>query len=214
MHLFEVTEDVRPGLKIIRGDGEPRIAVPDGCPFGMRLHNSIIDVINEEEDPPDTVLRLTKASLDIRSEAVVLRPETGPELTALVHVGTAGGVGGKAYMTGGVMQEKKERGWVRRQPSQFPPLGVQPFCTEDDLGRARTGMDILDVLLVMDPGAHFCINRTGDLDDTCRPGESAPRVLSIRWARGRSGKLELTCEQQRRWVPRHQLRTAAGALTA
>jgi hypothetical protein len=174
MRCFEVTEYVKVGLRVVRG-GEPHVWRPEGCPLDIRLHPKTIQVIEEEDDPEGTVLRLERMTLDFAPNMLLMRaPVSDQDQQVLVHVQTAGGVGGKAYLTANVLQEAMERGHVTKRPSAFPSLGVQAFCTDEELARIRDGVEILDVLLLMNPGANFCVRRTGSL-------EGAPPVLSVRW---------------------------------
>jgi hypothetical protein len=175
MRLFEVTEYVKDGLRFVRDGKEPHVARPAGCPLDVRLHPRIIEVVEKQPDQEGSVYRLDTASIDFMPGLLLLKPEVSArEQQALVRVETAGGVGGKAYLTGNVLEERMNQGRVSKRPSTFPPLGVQPFCTDDELARLRNGVDILDVLLLMNPGSNFCVRRTGEL-------EGAPPVLSIRW---------------------------------
>jgi hypothetical protein len=174
MHLYEIAERVKYGIPIVR-DGEPRLQRPVGCPQDIRLHPKLIAVI--EDTDPAVELRLERASPDFAPHNLLLlkSPAHGHrDRQVLVHVITAGGVGGKAYLTANVLEEQMDRGWVRRRPRSFPPIGVQPFCTDEELARIREGVDILDVMLLMNPGANFCIRRTGNL-------EGAQPVLPVRW---------------------------------
>jgi hypothetical protein len=178
MRLFEVTEYVKYGMRYTR-DGEPRVPLPHGCSMDIRLHPRVIEVIERELDPPEIPLALKHVSFQLAGNNLMLLkpplPDSEDDDKALVRVATAGGVGGKVYLTANVMKETEERGRVSKRPSEFPSLGVQPFCTEEALARVRDGVDFLDVIILMEkPGANFCVRRTGGL-------EGAPPVLSVRW---------------------------------
>jgi hypothetical protein len=177
MKLFSITETVQPGIRVIREEGiEPNIAVPEGCAFDLHLHPKIIAVITEETDPIGTVYRLERASIDFTSTLMLLKPEVQDQgREALAHVGTAGGVGGLAYLTDDLLVKVEEHGRINRCPDKFPPLGIQAFCMAEALNKARSGVEVLDVLLHMKPGSSFCIRRTGEL-------EGAQPVLAVSWS--------------------------------
>lgn len=178
MRLYEVTEYVKYGMRYTR-DGEPRIPLPDGCSMDIRLHPRVIKVIEKEVDPPDLPLALKHVSFQLAGNNLMLLnapvQDEDDDSKALVRVATAGGVGGKVYLTANVLKETEDMGRVSKRPSEFPPLGVTPLCTEEELTRVRGGVDFLDVIILMEKiGANFCVRRTGGL-------EGAPPVLSVRW---------------------------------
>jgi hypothetical protein len=182
MRCFEVFERVRPGISVIRDGGEPRIAVPSGCGIDVRLHPRIIAVINSLQSKEAALFvgdhhERQVSILLAANNLMILQPYTGQQdHLALVHVCTAGGVGGKAYLTANVLEEDEDQtGRVFKRPSTFPPRGVQHYVTEKELAQVRTGIEMLDILLMMRPGSNFCVRRTGDL-------EGAQSVLSIRWS--------------------------------
>lgn len=176
MNLYEVVEEVKRGLRIIRGDGEPRVVKPDGCPFDIRLHPRIIEVIEKAQDPEGTEYRLVTASIDSAPGLLLLKPQVSDrEQQAFVYIGTAGGHGGSAWLTANVLAENMDRGRVSKRPGAFPSMGVQAFCDDETLARVRNGVEILDVLLLLNPGSNPCVRRDGEL-------EGAPEVLSIRWS--------------------------------
>jgi hypothetical protein len=176
MELFEITEGIRSGIRIVR-DGEPHLHRPSGCPLDIRLHPQLIGVI-EEVDKEGPGLRLARATLDFAPNNLLLlkkaMPQGAVQQQVLVYIGTAGGVGGKAYLTANVFEEQIDQGRVRKRPSSFPSLGVQALCTDEELARVRAGVDILDVIVILNPGANCCIRRSGAL-------EGAHRLLTVRW---------------------------------
>lgn len=181
MRGFEITETVSCGIPIVR-EGEPHIAVPAGCAVDVRLHYKLLDFIaslksdtaklqiGEKRDRQFTLQQPAANNL------LLLCPFSGlQDHRALVRLYTAGGVGGKVYLTANVLEETRNaRGHVSKRPSAFPPLGVQHFCDDEQLEKVRSGVDALDVLVVMGPGSNICIRRTGNL-------EGAQSVLSLRW---------------------------------
>jgi hypothetical protein len=178
MRLFQVTEYVKYGMRISRGE-EPRIPLPPACPMDIRLHPRVIEAIERVNPPPEVQLVAKHMSFQLAANNLMIlkppMPDEDDDDKALVHIATAGGVGGKAYLTANVLREAEDhRGRVSKRPSEFPSLGVQPFCTEEELARVRDGVEILDIVLLMKPGANFCVRRTGGL-------EGAPPVLSVRW---------------------------------
>jgi hypothetical protein len=181
MRLFQVTEYVKYGLRVARSE-EPRVLLPIGCTVDIRLHPRVLAVIERVNPPPEVQLVAKHMSFQLASNALmILRPplpDEDDDDQALVHVATAGGVGGKAYLTANVLKETDNGDCISKRPSDFPSLGVQPLCTDEELARVRGGVDILDVVLLMRPGANFCVRRTGGL-------EGAPPVLSVRWNRTR-----------------------------
>jgi hypothetical protein len=181
MRGFEVTERVRCGIKIFRDGSEPHIAKPLGCTRDIRLHPQLLDYIAglrsktaklRLADSPYKQITLSPVANDL----ILLSPYSGHrDNMALVHLCTAGGVGGKAYLTANVLEEtQNERGEVSKRISAFPSLGVQAFCSDEELERLRAGVDMVDVLLQMRKGSNFCVRRTGEL-------EGAQAVLTIKW---------------------------------
>lgn len=176
MKCYSITEDVQVGIPIVFEEGkDPNIQVPEGCAFDIHLHPKIVTAITEEEDPEGTAYRLISASIDFTSTLMLLKPEVAQDRELLLHVGTAGGVGGYAYLTDDLLVKVEEHGRINRCPDKFPPLGIQAFCMSEALNKARSGVEVLDVLLHMKPGSSFCIRRTGEL-------EGAQPVLAVSWS--------------------------------
>jgi hypothetical protein len=194
MHLCEVTEYATYGLSFTCTGTEPIINRPAGCPFDIRFHPRVVEHLMKQSGE-GLPFRIGTASVDFHPGLLLLKPEVsspsdrrGPiriDTTAgtfysndqqlLLRLGTAGGVGGKAYLTANVLEEKMDQGRVSKHPSPFPSLGVQPLCTDEELARLQKGVEAIDLLLLMNPGANFCVRRTGGL-------EGAPPVLAVKWS--------------------------------
>ena len=164
MHLFQVTEGVRLGLPIVRDDF-PHIPTPNGCSGRLLLDEPIVQFIQSR--PPDRALRLKSASVDFGKDAILFKkPARRPERLALVHIETAAGDGGKVYLTANAYDEvfKNNKPPVERRYKTFPGLGTQPFCTDETLTEVNKGVEFLDVVALMYPGASFRIYRNGRLE--------------------------------------------------
>jgi len=177
MFLFSVTETVRPGIPIDR-DETPSINVPAGCSAIVMLGRAIADTV---ERLPPGVPWLKRAHVSLKEGVLVLNPEKhSTSAQALVHVGTAAGVRGKVFLRSSVRDEELVKGWVRPKHQVFPPVGVQPLCEQGVLEAVNTGVDMLDMLLIMNPGARFRIERTGRL-------EGASPLIFVRWSGRENG---------------------------
>jgi len=73
--------------------------------------------------------------------------------------------------------ERREE--VGRRYFPFPSAGVHPFCSKEHIAQLGLGLEFLDVLLLMQPGAGFRIHRTGDLKD--QHGVRASPQIAVRW---------------------------------
>lgn len=173
MKCFQVTEHVRPGLFISR-HGEPHIPTPTGCALKIQLDKEIVEFVRtlpKDRGQP----RLQYAAVDFAREGLVLRRSTRrTERQALVRIETAGGVNGRVFLRANGYSESMERGWVRKDHDPFPPPGIQPLCTDEEVTRVNAGIEMLDLMCIMNPGSSFRIDRTGQL-------EGASPFLCVRW---------------------------------
>lgn len=174
MFLFSLAETVRPGIAIDR-DEHPSICNPPGCSAIVLLSQAITDMV---ERLPPGVPWLKRANATIREGVLILEPFRGRGtgvMQAIVHIGTAAGVRGKVFLRSSVRDEELVSGWVRPRHQLFPPVGVQPLCKPELLAELNKGVDMLDLLVMMNPGARFRIERTGKL-------EGASPLMFVRWS--------------------------------
>lgn len=191
MHCYSLTEQVMTGIVITRAsDGYPHISTPEGCPFVLLLDKQLTDVV--ERIPPAievtladgrTVTQSTAGPLwldhaDVGFEHGVFVLKTarvpGPG-QALVRIETAGGDGGRVFLTGNAYDERFIKGRVKWCYRPFPPTGVNPLVESTFLERLRfEGAEMLDLFVIMSPGASFRIWRTGRL-------EGASPTLVVQW---------------------------------
>lgn len=186
MYLFSLTEQVRPGIAINRED-TPSIDTPEGCSVVVMLDRELTEFV---ERLPPGVPWLKRAGIVFEKGVMVLKRERGhPQQQALVHIQTAGGVSGRVFMTSNVFSEKLEHGRVVQQYNEFPPVGVEPLCQAGYSDKLLfEGIEMLDMLVVMNPGSSFRLQRDGQL-------EGASPHMFVRW----NGRGELRCTRPRKY---------------
>lgn len=162
MNLFQVTEGVRPGLPIVR-DEFPHIPTPIGCSTRLLLDEPLVEVIQSR--PRDRTLRLNRASVDFGRDSMLFKkPGRRPERLALVRVETAAGVDGKVFLTANSYDVAMKKNEVKRDYRRFPDAGITAFCTDEYLAAVHQGVEFLDVVALMYPGASFRLFRNGRLE--------------------------------------------------
>jgi hypothetical protein len=198
MQCFSLTERVRPGI-IVNREEYPHIVAPEGCAVMVMLGQELTEFY---EQLPPGILRLKRAEVGFEQGVMVLKPARGaPSQQALVRVETMGGVEGKVTLTAEAYEEDLRQGRVKKLRHRFPPAGVLALCTDEQTKQHNTGCEVIDLFIVMNPGASFRIERTGQLTD--QNGESASPEMFIRWT-GRA----LHAEVPRRFRPYDDRATA------
>jgi hypothetical protein len=172
MHCFTVGDRAIPGFWVVR-DSYPHIVPPSGCP-PLLLEEPLAKFIKSlpsdgdiryglEENSP---VRTASMQVDITPEHILLRRSTNrSDRQALVHVVTAAGVGGKVCLTANsydVVQAKNKQ--VSRVFRPFPDAGVLPVCTTGFVDAAKAGVEFLDIMVQLYPGASFRVCRNGRLE--------------------------------------------------
>ncbi len=178
MYLFSLTEQVRPGIIVNRDDGAS-VTTPPFCSMILMLGQELADFV---EKLPPGVPWLKRAAATFNANVLVLKPERGrtQQAQALVHIQTAGGAGGRVFMSSNVYTEKLERGAVVQQYEQFPPVGIEPLCKSEYADQLLfEGVEMLDLLVIMNPGSSFRLRRTGNLRD--QHGTQASPLMFVRW---------------------------------
>jgi len=180
MHLFEIGETVKKGLHLQFGP-YPYLDTPHGCSHRLLLHKEVSDCAERNNNGPYRPM-VGFADMELGKELLVLHTprRRGRKHSSLVRVRVAGGVGGVARLLANCYTEavgKNEE--VGRQYFPFPSAGVYAFCSEEHKAQLRLGLEFLDVLMLLQPGAGFRIHRTGNLKD--QHGVKAPSQLSVRW---------------------------------
>jgi len=189
MHCFELGQTVQKGL-LLQRDPHAYITTPEGSCATLVLAKDISDPADRIPKYIQSPLRLKFAEMEIGNGVIVLKRDYRRhqrhrhKVSALVRVHTAGGAGGVARLLASSFDEivlgRSPREEVGRNYHKFPPAGVHPFCDNEHLKKVREGVEILDVLMLMQPGAGFRIHRTGDLKDQF--GESESAQIAVRWS--------------------------------
>lgn len=183
MHLFEIGEEVEAGLRVTR-DPYPHFDTPTECDRRLLLWKGLSDMLAKSKDQRPQ--RMKFAELEFAKDFLVFHRDRrkgmtgGRKAPCLVRVRVAGGIGGVARLLANCFTEaigKEEE--VGRSYFSFPSAGVNPFCSEGYLVQLRTGLEFLDVMMLLQPGAGFRIHRTGDLRD--QHGVKADPQMSVRW---------------------------------
>jgi len=175
MRCFQITETVRLGMEVVRS-AYPIIPTPPTCPR-LILADEIARHILEL---PDGDLRYgstrdangrpfsPEMEVDIGKDHIMLgRPTKRTDRKALVLLGTAGGDGGKVFLSANTYDSevaggKKPR--VKRCYRAFPDAGVIPLCSDAEVARVNKGVMFLELLVLMYEGASFRIFRNGKLE--------------------------------------------------
>lgn len=165
MHCFQIIERVMVGLPILwKDDAVPYISQPKGCIGELRLDDALATGISKHS-PDDLPMRLARASIDVGSDFLMFRkPIRRHERLAMVHITTCGGEGGKVYLTANSYDVEMRRDKVERVYRRFPDAGVNPLCKPETLEEIAGGVEELDVLAMLHPGASFRIYRDGKLE--------------------------------------------------
>jgi hypothetical protein len=172
MYCFQVTERVNVGLPILWDDEGPSLEQPEGWPGQLKLDAPLAEGIVWASE--FGVTRLWQTSLDVGVNYLLFKkPSKTNERIALVHIATAAGVGGKVYLTANAYEEVMQHK-VTREYRPFPGAGVTPLCKPEVVAAANAGVDALNMLVMMHPGASFRIRRNGKL-------EGASPQLFVQW---------------------------------
>jgi hypothetical protein len=123
------------------------------------------------------------------------RPDVQPEREqALIRVETMAGVGGRVALLPPVRGNPSDSD-VARKYHRFPPRWVQFLGSEEDAAAAHSGLNhAMDVLVILDHGGRFRIERTGGLRD--QVGHRAPAIFNVRWD-GMNKKLHMSAERDK-----------------
>jgi hypothetical protein len=172
MHCFSLTEKVKSGIVISR-EGGSHISDAEGSSLMMMLDKELTEFVDHL---PPGIPRLHRAAVEFQQGVMVLKKSRGrlpPQ--ALVRLETAGGDGGRVYITANAYDEELVKGRVVRKYRQFPPLGINSFTDQARLDKLFwEGAEILDLFLVMNPGASFRVFRDGRL-------EGASPQMCVHW---------------------------------
>jgi len=185
LYCFEVTENVNPGFTVVRGRGsKPYVVTPEGAP-PMRLSRVLMEAI--QRTPEGASLRygarhrdgLTAVPMEIRMRQGAI--ELGKALhgrctRALVRVATMAGFGGRITLTSDTFDRVfSDRSLIAKKAYRpFPDVGIAPLCGQELLERMRQGVQSLEVLLLLERGAGFRIQRNGRL-------EGGAAQMFVRW---------------------------------
>lgn len=176
MRCFQITESVQLGMEVVRS-AYPIIPTPPTCPR-LILAEEIAQLILELPDgnlrygahlDPNGRRFSPEMEVDIGKDHIMLgRPaRRTSDRKALVLLGTAGGEGGKVFLSANTYDSevaggKKPR--VKRCYRAFPDAGVIPLCNDEEVARANRGVMFLNLLVLMYEGASFRIFRNGKLE--------------------------------------------------
>lgn len=225
MHCYELTDSVRAGLSVSRS-GVPHIPTPHGCLGTVTLDEPMVEAIDFM--PEEAEVRLKRVTLNLRRGEVLLKKAVQDDRLALLRICPAAGDGGRVRLTANAYDTKLERGSVGRVYRPFPDAGIQPLCTDDVLAQANEGVELLDILVMMYPGASFRVIRNGRLRD--QTGAEASPEMFVKWTTKKDDRggwlraLEVGLPKSHHWNeyglqaprPRHSAgqRTSATFLTA
>jgi hypothetical protein len=217
MHLFTVTENVVSGFRLRQGrEVDPATNTTSGpvlAHISQPLYSAVIITLeyemavclgamglwdNPEREPvlltADVQFAdargLTSIDLGVTGESPYADEGcTEPRAEqALVRVQTAAGEGGRVAILPRPRTNYAE-GDVNRKYEEFPPNGVQFLGSAEDAAAAHHGLHHeMDMLLLLDSGGQFYIERTGDLD-------GAPAVFVVTWVwrpKDKEGSLIMT----------------------
>lgn len=229
MQCFSFTEQAVPFLRgVLDEDRDPVIPAPEGCDMSIVLGKEFTRQLTwgattypEMRDfklgyiPHNRISGLSErerrvgVGVEMQLNTLVLKPaerhrSRRNKEQALVRVETAGGAGGKVKLTSNVFDEDLRGGRVIDTYRSFPSMGIQPLCTPEMLKRVNAGVEVLDLFILMNPGARFRIQRSGDLKDSAACGTDAKRFISVTW----------TGEELRPMNPFYEDRGAAGTFAA
>lgn len=195
MQCFSFTEQAVPFLHgVLDEDRDPVIVQPEGCGVSIVLGKEFHQRLSRAATlfPTMKGFRLgynaTRAAhipererrvgveVDIQADTLVLKPGRRRRRfdSALVRIETAGGVNGKVWLSSSVHSEQMKGGRVVENYHPFPSMGIQPLCDAGTLERVNKGVEVLDLFVLLEPGARFRIHRTGSL-------EGAKRTISVYW---------------------------------
>lgn len=185
MLCFQVTETVTRGILICR---RPMPHIPQReLPIAPLLDSACVEAIRQGADGQ---FYLERASPEQGKEGLLLRNRRDDARKALVRIETMAGVGGKVRLTANVYREmEKRRGpkEIIRLYEPTAPLGVHFYTEGVNEEEYRMGLfegvDALDVLVSMCPGASLHIGRTGDLRDNNSPWHGLQHMF-LQWGGG------------------------------
>ena len=143
-------------------------------------------------------------AVEIAEQHILLHGRPGRDRMALLQLTVAPGIGGKVTLTSSDMTSGVVKQQVARTYKPFPDAGVQLLGHPGAAEGYNAGVDFIDTLLLLYPGASFRVARTGKLSDDS--GWKAPAVLFVAWT---GSKLKLTAPNPR--VTRQDVRGFAGA---
>lgn len=186
MYLYEIGETVEKGL-LLQREPYPHIESPPHSDTRFILAKNISEGAERIPKVLPGLLRLDYADLETSRDAILLKRDgiggrSRKKFPALIRVGIAGGCGGVARLLANCFTDvvvQKNFDEVGRKYESFPSAGVHPFCTQEHVDRLKLGVEFLDVLLLLQPGAGFRIHRTGDLKD--QHGVKAGSQIAVRW---------------------------------
>lgn len=188
MHCYELGQTIQKGL-LLQRTPYPHITTPEGSSHRLLLAKEISEPADRVPKYLDYPLRLEFAEMELGPDMLVLKRDNQRnrrhrrKVSALVRVHLAAGCGGNARLFANSFNEvvtgESRREEVGRKYHHFPAPGVHPFCSKEQLKKVREGVEVLDVLMLMQPGAGFRIHRTGDLKDQYGEAESAQ--IAVRW---------------------------------
>lgn len=206
MQCFTFTEQAVPFLRgVLDEDRDPVIPTPEGCDMSIVLGKDFTQQLTRAaKDFPgmsgfrlgynaSRMRRLSErdrrvgVAVEMQLNTLILnppdrrRPRRAHKEQALVRIETAGGVGGKVRLTSSVHDEELKSGRVVDNYHPFPSMGIQPLCNDEMLKRVNAGVEVLDLFVLMNPGARFRIQRSGDLKDSAVHGTDAKRYITVTW---------------------------------
>ena len=180
-HCYFVTESVLKGFPVHRDERGSALA---HAPSRMKIAPDLQEGI--DKIPEKYWVSIDQTMLDMTKEGVVLHRCHKDDGLALVILTIQPGKGGKVWLTQTDPTCRLERGRVKHGLFQLlPATGVDLLC-EDTLARqiyAGDGLPVLDILLVMRPGAELRVSRSGNLSGA--DGVVRPRELYLYWDHNR-----------------------------
>jgi hypothetical protein len=185
-------EDPRPQLLLGFGDGAVRI---DTCSYHRFLFRRAVQFEELQRVEGSNIIEAHVDNLDVGriNDEVRLTRGSRQARLCLVHVETAAGVGGKLwYEAGSYTEHVAHSSYVERKYNAFPPPGVEIVATGHDANGETHH------LVMMFPGAHFRIRRSGELPP------DLPTTLTVTWTGN-----QLRCE-----IPRGELARISSAQVA
>ena len=179
MFCYRVTEGVSLGFEVPISVLVSGIFIGAALSIPLLLEEALPRPSADELEALDALgvrhVRLTKADVTWDDEKVVLgRPPKRVDRQALVWFQTHAGHRGKVFLTSRVRDETLKRGRVEPEFRPFPPVGVTLVASQHTPEELYAGVEGLNVLAMMQPGASVRIFRTGQL-------EGAAPWMAVHW---------------------------------